>query len=206
MGMPTTRPPGTTPRAVLELLAYDDANPSSIVGALARPGENARGAREAHLGGDVGVPQHDLPRAAAPGGGGPRVRPGAVLLLRPRAGRDARRLRRRDDEPRRRLALPRARPQPRAGRHDRPAAGRPRRHAVRGDDGWITTLRAARPTRPTCAPTSAASSRGWCWSSCCSTGCSRARCSTRSVVGEEALARLDPTAERSRVGRRRRAG
>ena len=46
--------------------------------------------------------------------------------------------------------------------------------------GWLTVLRSRRRRRtPTCAPTAARSTRPGSSSSCCWTGCSRARCSTR---------------------------
>ena len=91
------------------------------------------------------------------------------------------RTRRRDDEPRRGLAVPGARPLPRAGRHDRAAARRPgpRRGATprRLADRCCAP---AAPTRRSCAPTGVQRrARRTSPSSCCWTGCSRARCCTR---------------------------
>ena len=90
---------------------YDLDNPSSSIAGVAGrgPGERPRRARGA-VRRDLGVPQHDLPRAAAAGLGGPAVRPGAVLLVRAAPRGHVRRLRRVDDQPGRRLRLPRPRP------------------------------------------------------------------------------------------------
>ena len=72
----------------------------------------------------------------AHGGPGRRRRAPRVLQLREGAGRHPGGPGRLDHEPRRRLAVPGARPQPRAGRHDRPpAVGRLRRH--RGPTEWV---------------------------------------------------------------------
>ena len=127
-----------------------------------------------------GSAQHDAPHAA--GAGSARRGPHAARLLPLGAGarRDARRARRLDAEPRRRLVVPRARPQPRTGRHDRPAALGPLRARRGARRCGPRRCGAARPTRRTCARTATASTRPRRSSSCCSTGCSRARCSTRS--------------------------
>ena len=68
----------------------------------------------------------------------------AAILQRPR---------RLDDEPRRRLALPRARAQPRARRHDGAAAVAPATATRSGAPAGRRPCAAARPTRPTSAPT-----------------------------------------------------
>ena len=56
------------------------------------------------------------------------------------------------------------------------------------------------PTRPTCAPTAARSTPRGRPSSCCSTGCSRARCSTRCDRPRRCLIELDDRPERCRIG------
>ena len=82
---------------------------------------------------------HERCGSRARAGRGPR-RTSFFGWVRDRAA-DAARARRRDDEPRRRLALPRARPQPRAGRHDHPAAVARATATRAGRTGWTTTLR-----------------------------------------------------------------
>ena len=101
--------------------------------------ENARGARETHLLGDVGVPQRHLARAAAAAHGGRAgtARTAVPGFVRERAAMvfglaDV------DDEPRRRLAVPRPRPQPGAGRHDRAAALHPRAGRATTAPSWTT--------------------------------------------------------------------
>ena len=83
MGLRDAAP--ATMREVLDLLAYDGDNPSSIAGSLSAARENARGVREA-LSGEIweclNATHLELPR---PGVGGPPVRAGAALRLRPAA-------------------------------------------------------------------------------------------------------------------------
>ena len=120
------------------------------------------------------------------------------------SARGAGRARRVDDEPRRRLAVPGARPQPRAGRHDRPAAVHPRpgrRHASRLAD------RAAGLRRRRVVP---AHPRRRVWttgtrpSSCCWTGCSRARCSHALSTAEAVPGASWSPVDRAGRGRRPR--
>src|SRR5205085_1523150 len=85
------------------------------------PGERPRRPRR-HLLGDVGVPQRHPQRPARDGGPGRGHRPPPPVLLRQGAGRHPLRPGRFHHEPRRRLALPRPRPQPGTGGHDRPHA------------------------------------------------------------------------------------
>ena len=125
--------------------------PRSIVGSLGAARENARRARETistEMWECLNTTWNALPdRRVA-------TRPTSTAsYLGARARGDRRGDRGRDDEPRRQLALPRARPQPRAGRHDRPAA----RDARASQDGpaWTSCCAPAARTRPSCAPTGA---------------------------------------------------
>ena len=113
------------------------------------------------------------------------------------------------DEPRRGLAVLHARARHRAGRHDRAPArhpvARPRRAARAGPrscarcgayEAYLRTYRGVpiRRARP---------------SSCCWTGCSRARSSSRVIRAEECLRAIDPRAgprRRDRPRRRRLLG
>ncbi len=147
--------------------------------------------------GDVGVPQRHLQRPAASRRAGRRPRPPRLLRLRQGAGRHPGRSGRLDHEPRRRLALPRPRSQPRAGRHDRPAAARPAPASGWGTPGGSPPCAAARPTRRICAPTSGRWTRRWSPSSCCSTGCSPGRLFHALCTAEECLAELDPRSGRA---------
>ena len=123
---------------VLERLAFDLAEPElDRRGARRGPGERPPGAGDRLLG-DVGVPQHHLDGDRAGPAPGDHVPP--LLPLGARARRARGRDRRRDDEPRRRLALPGAGPQPGAGRHDRPA-GRHQHDRRRGTNLVDTLLR-----------------------------------------------------------------
>ena len=70
------------------------------------------------------------------------MRAPAPLPLGARAGRADQRHRRRDDDPRRGLAVPDARPLPRARRHDRRGWSPPRRCAGGIGSPWTSTLRA----------------------------------------------------------------
>ena len=94
-----------------------------------------------------------------------------------------------------------ARPQPRAGRHDRRGCSRPATARAGGRRAGRPLCGAAPRTRRTCAPTGARSTRRRRSSSCSSTGSSRGRCSTRSRTAEQCLGELDPS---SRPGGRRR--
>ena len=140
-------------------------------------GERARCPR-GDLVGDVGEHQHHARDARSAPGELDLRSPGAPRLG-PRPGRDHLRPRRRDDEPRRRLALHRARPDARARRHDRAAAF----HAARGGVGsgglgrnaaFLLGVRVVPPDLPPQRRRFPAR-----WSSCSSTACSRVRCSTR---------------------------
>src|ERR1700759_4557715 len=105
-------------RAVLELLGYAEGSSSSIVGALSAAWENARRAREG-LSADIweclNFTQNSLQTRVGPR---PRLRPGAVLLLRPRARGERRRLRRGEHEPGHELRCAGPGPQPGTGGHD----------------------------------------------------------------------------------------
>ena len=182
-------------RRVTELLAFDAARPElDRRRARGGPGERPRRPR-GHLVGDVGVPQRHLQRPARPDvGPGRRRRPARLLPLRQGAGRHPRRPGRLDHEPRRRLALPGARPQPRAGRHDGPAAARPRFSdgvglARLGHDAALLLgprgLPAHLPPRGRAVT--------WPPSSCCSTGSSRARSSTPCARPSSAWPSSSPT-------------
>ena len=118
------------------------------------PGERARRTRD-DLQRDVGVPQRHLARPAV--AAGRRRAPRAQPLPRLRAGarRGAGRARRVDDEPRRRLAVPGAGPQPGARRHDRAAAVHPGAHHRRGRRHGAPCCAPAAPTSRSCAPTAA---------------------------------------------------
>ena len=126
MGMQRpTEPRRQRRRRRSSILAFDTPDTTSIVGGLGAARENARGAREAissEMWECLNTTYNALPGivARAVAGGPP-----PCLLLGQGAGRDPRRPGRLDHEPRRRLAVPRPRPQPRAGRHDGPAAARP---------------------------------------------------------------------------------
>ena len=104
--------------------------------------------------------------------------PGRVPLGA-RAGGRHQRHRRRDDEPRRGLAVPDPRPVPRARRHDRPAGrhlgAEPRDRTPRGRPRCAP----AAPTSRSCAPTAASRPTARRRSTSCSTGSSRARWCTR---------------------------
>jgi len=141
-----------TVRGVLDLLAFEQDNPSSIAGALSAARENARGVREA-LSGEIweclNATHLELPRrvsAARQFGPAPffaYVRQRAAMLsgyVASTISRDA--------------------------GYDFLALGR-------------SLCEPARRTRRTCGRTSGASKAGWRWSSCCWTGSSRARCCTR---------------------------
>ena len=169
----------STAREVLDMLGYDSENPSSIVGSLRAARQNARGVREA-LSAEIweclNTTHHELPpRVAAARDFGPApffsyVRERAAML----AGHVEV-----DDEPGRRLRLPGARAQPRAGRHDGPAARRPVGAPARGrglDDHAAGVL--GPRGLPAHVP-AGRRGRSWCSSSCSSTGSSRGRCSTR---------------------------
>ena len=87
------------------------------------------------------MPQRHPQRPAGHGGPGRGHRPPRHVLLRQGAGRHPLRAGRLHHEPRRRLALPRPRPQPGAGRHDRPhALGRPPRRRGAGRLGGHPAL------------------------------------------------------------------
>lgn len=109
-------------RRTTEWLAFRPGDTSSIVGALAAARENALGGSRGVVQRAVGGAEHHLPRAARPGGAGPPARTARLLPLRPGAGRRRRRVARRDDAPRRGMAVPGAWPFPRTRRHDGPAA------------------------------------------------------------------------------------
>ena len=112
-----------------------------------------------------------------PGGAGPG--PPRLLPLGARPRRACYGHRRRHDESRRRLALPRARAEPRTRRHDRAAAVGALRRRVRTDrvDDDAADLRGPRGV-PADAITTRSTLRARS-SSCSSTGCSLARCTTR---------------------------
>ena len=109
------------------------------------------------------------------------VRAARLPRLGARPRRDRVRARRRHDEPRRHLAVHRARPLARTGRHDRAAAvdAARRRVGQRGLGRDAALLRRVRVV-PAHVPPRASTVRRRS-SSCCSTGCSRVRCSTRSA-------------------------
>ena len=121
------------PSDVIDLLAFDPTNSSRRSPARgSRPRERPRRPRD-DLQSSCGRPQRHVARDPAqrvPRNAWDRTLP----RLRPRARGAGLRARRLDDEPRRRLAVPRPRAQPRARRHDRAAAvdpvadGRPAGH------------------------------------------------------------------------------
>ena len=131
---------------VSEFLVLDRDNPGSIVSAVGQARENARAVRELTLHRAVGGHQHASTSSCAPE---PARRPRgpAPRALRLRAARvpDDLRRRRRDDRPRRRLALPPARLEARARREAcrllRVPLGPARRR--RGFHHWVGTLQAA---------------------------------------------------------------
>ena len=133
---------GAEPNAatVTALLAQDLTFSGSITCSVGAAWENARGAREAmssELWETLNTTYREVgSRAPARHRSGPA----RVLRLGARPGGRVQRHRRRDDEPRRRLAVLLGRPQPRARRHDHPAAGARYGDAF-GRTGWTTTLR-----------------------------------------------------------------
>ena len=194
---------------VTALLALDlDVPGLDRVLARSRVGERPWRAR-GDLVGDVGGAQHDA-RASCRARARSCSRLGAATTSSagckgPPAVSRPRRL---DDEPRRRLALPRARPQPRTGRHDGAAAVGALRRRV-GADGLDDDAALLLRVRGLPAHLPARGRRVVARSSsCCSTGCSRARCSTRSTTAEHRLGELDPTSARAGVDdeARRRVG
>src|SRR4029078_12331730 len=114
-------------------MGSDPNNANSIIGALVAARENARGAREtisSEMWECLNVTWHSLSSRRLPA---QRPRPAPLLRfvaawgarggvafpeLRAGAGGRVRRAGRVGDEPRRRLAVPRAGTRPRAGRHD----------------------------------------------------------------------------------------
>ena len=185
---------------MLDMLAYDPASPASIaVGARRRPGERPPGPRDA-VGADVGGHQHDLPRD--PVRPVPRAAAAGDLPLGARPRGADQRHRRRDDDPRRGLALPDARPLRRARRHDLAAgrdrvAGRRQRRAV----DHARCARAA-PTRRSCAPTAGWRPSAARRSSCCSTGSSRGRWCSRSTGPSSAWTTSRPSRPAGRLPER----
>ena len=133
---------GTEPdaAAATALLTQDLSFSGSIACSIAAAWENARGAREAvssELWETLNTTYRESARRTrAPSG---PARHDFFGWVRDRAA-VVQRHRRRDDEPRRRLALLRARPQPRARRHDH-ATARARYADAFGRTGWTTTLR-----------------------------------------------------------------
>ena len=95
-----------TVREVLDMLAFDGTNPSSIVGSLGAARQNARGVREA-LSAEIweclNTTDLELPRRVS---AARQFGPAPFFTLRPPALGDARRLRHLDDQPGQRVRLP----------------------------------------------------------------------------------------------------
>ena len=117
----------------------------------------------------------------------------------------------RDDEPRRGLLLPRARPLPRAGHHllgaarrARPGLPRPAPRAKsrpRSSPSGRRCCARARRSRPTRAASPRASTPGGSPTSCCSTPSSRARSASRSSRSRAALRGITRLSGRENAGR-----
>ena len=173
MGMPFEGDVGFAD--VSAALVFDRSNASSITGAWFAARENARRARETlstELWEGINTTWHRWH------GFGRDHRHRAAPVVGARAGRAGQRHRRLDDVARRGLGLPRARPQPRARRHDRPA-GRHRRAAARRGRRGRSCCRAAVRNRRSCAASAACSATTGPPPSSSSTASSPARCSSR---------------------------
>ncbi len=145
MGMPFEGDVGFAD--VSEALVFDRSNASSITGAWFAARENARRARETlstELWEGLNTTWHRWH------GFGRGIATERHLSVGARARRPGQRHRRLDDVARRGLGLPRARPQPRARRHDRPA-GRHRRRCRAAERRGRSCCRAAVRNRRSCA-------------------------------------------------------
>jgi hypothetical protein len=175
---------------VLTSLAVDRANPSSIAYAVQSARENAPRARD-RLDGAVGDPQHDqlADAAAHQQREGARVLPVGDASARLAIGvTDSSTSR---DEAWQFLTLGRA--IERTDMTARLLATRALTEAS-GRRGRPSCARAA-PTRRICAPTAGCRAPPTRPSSCCSTGCSRGRSSTRSR-SPSCMSAIDPVADR----------
>ena len=156
---------------VMRVLAYDTASTASIAATLAAARESARRARET-LSTSMWEAINTTYRAVPSGHFRSMRPPVAFRWVRDRAAHDQRH-RRGDDDPRRGLAVPRAGPLHRARRHDRAPGGdggaRPRARA------WATSLRACGAYEAFLRTYRGLETERAPRSSCCSTGCSRAR-------------------------------
>ena len=123
-------------------LAYDRRAPARSPGPCSAARAGAAQRPGGHLQRDVGVPERHRPRARlAPAHGRGTPRPARLPAVHPGAGRAVLRPGRLHDEPRRRLAVPGAGPEPGAGGHDRAAAAGPDGR-LPDDVGWPILLRA----------------------------------------------------------------
>ena len=151
------RPSATEVEALIAFVVDDPRYPGSIAHSLEAAWANARGAREAissEMWESINTTHATL---AARRGGSAFARHNLLGWVRDRAAivaglADA------THEPRRRLALHRARPHPRTGRHDRAPAVDPARRRVGNRGLGRDAAVAARRTRRTSARTGAASS------------------------------------------------
>ena len=147
---------GTNVESLVGFFVDDPRFAGSVVRSLEAMWENARGAREAmssEMWGSINATHSALDVRPRPVG----VRAARVPRLGARPGRDRLGTRRRHDEPRRHVALHRARSFARARRPHRAPAVDPARRRV--GDARVGSRRcaAARRTSRTCAPTAAAS-------------------------------------------------